>query len=158
MTRDQAQAQYIAWLAREQPLVYERVVAVAKKSLIDRKLSGLGALSGWLDTLVTAAVAVGGTLIAKKQADQAASIQKKQQAADLQLALLNVNTQRAQAGLPPVDINGNVIPSKSLPAPASLKSSQLPDSPASASAANYLPWVLGAGAAALGLIWVSRGR
>jgi hypothetical protein len=151
---DDAKKLFLAWLAREQPLVFARTVAVAKKTSLDRRLSGLGDLSGWLDTLVGAAVTVGGTLIAKKQADQAASLQKKQQASDLQLALLGVNTQRAQAGFPPVDINGNVIPSAALPMPAALNRSEL----LSASTADYLPWVIGAGAVSLGVFLVIRGR
>lgn len=156
MSADEGKVLYLAWLAREQPLVYARVVAVAKKALLDRKLSGLAGLSGWVDTLVNAAVAVGGTLLAKKQADQAANLQKKQQQADLQLQLLAVNTQRAQSGLPPVDINGNVIPQKSLPLPSTLNTSAVRATLDSGT--NLTPWLIGGGLATVALVMVTRGR
>lgn len=152
MNVETAKIQYLSWLAQAYPLLYGRVVAIAQQKDMERGLSGL---EGWLDTLVTAAVAVGGTLMAKKQADQAASLQKKQQAADLAATLLQVNTQRAQSGLPPVDANGRVIPGAQLPVPAAL-SSAIRTSAASVS--NYLPWALGAGVALIGAAVVFRGR
>lgn len=156
MSKEEARSLYIAWLARENPRVYERVVAVAQKASLNRKLAGLGALSGWLDTLVNAAVTVGGTLVAKKQADKAADLQKKQQAADLQLALLGVNTQRAQAGLPPVDINGKIIPSATLPAPAALNSPGAVVAQAAEKMSSALPWIFGGVGALLALYLVVR--
>ena len=158
MSKDRAKVLYLAWLARAQPLVYQRVVALANKSLLERRLAGLDHLNGWPDTLINAAIAVGGTLMAKKQADQAASLQKKQQAADLQLTLLQVNTQRAQAGLAPIDANGNLIPVKMLPIPATLNTSAVQSTLASGGAPNYMLWAAGAIAALAGVFLVTRGR
>lgn len=112
MNAQNAQVLFFRWLAKTHPTVY---APVARKLA----LGSLGDLAGWVDTLVTALATVGTAVIAKKQADKQISAQKAADAqarADaIKTELLNINLQRAQAGLPPVDQNGNVIPASALP-------------------------------------------
>jgi uridylate kinase len=153
MKPSEAKELYLRWLAQAQPRLFERTLAVAKSQV------RLGSLAGWVDTLVNAAVAVGGTLLAKKQADQAASLKKKQQDADLQIQLLQLNTQRAQAGLAPVDINGKVIPSASLPQVAAISNPATAIAQASQKISATLPWIFGGVATLVALyLVVRRGR
>lgn len=112
MNAQNAQVLFFRWLAQNHPRVY---APVARKLA----LGSLGDLSGWVDTLVSAIATVGTAVLAKKQSDKQLSAQKKADAqarADaIQAQLLDINLQRAQAGLPPVDANGNVIPAAALP-------------------------------------------
>lgn len=157
MTSEQAKLNYLRWLSRADPQMFAMGLSVA-----DRALGDYDTLEGWADTIVNAVVTVGGAVLAKKQADAQLAMQKKQmqldaQAADaarqdaLRVTLLQTNMQRAQAGMPPIDINGNVIPSSQLP--------QLPATaatPAMMSTSGSIPsWVWLAGAGALALAFLS---
>lgn len=111
MNAQNAQVLFFRWLAKTHPKIYAPVA----KPLA---LGGLGDLAGWVDTLVSSLATVGTAIIAKKQMDKQVSAQKSADAqarADaLKTELLSINLQRAQAGLPPVDMNGNVIPQSAL--------------------------------------------
>lgn len=111
---------FLRWVAKNHPKLF----ADTSKLIVRENL--LGELSGWGDAIVAAIGTIGGALIAKKAADSKASAESKASAAAnaaaLQSQLLQVNLQRAQAGQPPVDINGNVIAGASLPIPAPLQS------------------------------------
>lgn len=124
MTPTAAQVAYLKWLAHRHPALYRRATSNVPTDIT------LGSL-GWINFVVQAIATVGSAVIAKKQVDKQVSLQKKalqlsdaQAAADRQqagaLALLEVNTKRAQAGQPPVDINGNVINTARLPTPSAL--------------------------------------
>lgn len=157
MNAQNAQVLFFRWLAKTHPTIY---APVARRLA----LGSLGDLAGWVDTLVTALATVGTAVIAKKQADKQISAQK---AADAQARadaikseLLNINLQRAQAGLPPVDQNGNVIPQAALPA---LPTPQAAYAAANAAASrdsfsNFFSsvptwaWIAGAGVLALVLL------
>lgn len=117
---DQNQVTYLRWLSREHPALYARSMLAAR-----RDLRGLGRL-GWINFVIQAVATVGSAVVAKKQVDKQVAVQKKalalsdaQAAADREqaakFALLDTNTKRAQAGLPPVDITGNVIAPQTLP-------------------------------------------
>jgi hypothetical protein len=112
MNAQNSQVLFFRWLAVNHPTLY---APVAKKLA----LGSLGDLSGWVDTLVSAIATVGTAVIAKKQSDKQISAQKKADAQAredaLKAELLSINLQRAQAGLPPVDMNGSVIPQTALP-------------------------------------------
>lgn len=112
MNAQNSQVLFFRWLAVNHPRLYAPVAR-------HLALGALGDLEGWADTLVTAIATVGTAFLAKKQADKQLSAQK---AADAQARsdavkaqLLEINLQRAQAGLPPVDQNGNVISASALP-------------------------------------------
>lgn len=122
MNSENAKVLYLRWLSKAEPTLFARAAATANGQLSDIE-EGLG---GWVDTIVGAVVTIGGTLIQKKQIDAQTEAQKAKIASDaaaadaarkqqLQIALLQTNTQRAAQGLPPVDINGRVIPSSALP-------------------------------------------
>ena len=155
MSVDTARVNYLKWLSREHPDVYSRV-----SRSIRPQLGGLG----WIAALANAVIQAGSVVLQKKQADKQLSLAKKAQelsdaqaAADranqLKLALLDVNTKRAQAGLGPVDINGNLIPGYSLPTPSNLSTVV---TGSSAGVPNYV-WF--AGAAALGvMLWLRLKR
>lgn len=124
MTPTAAQIAYLKWLASRHPALYRRAISNVPTDIT------LGSL-GWINFVVQAIATVGSAVIAKKQVDKQVSLQKKalqlsdaQAAADrqqaAQLALLEVNTKRAQAGEPPVDINGNVVNTARLPTPSAL--------------------------------------
>lgn len=114
MNKNEARELFFRWLAVNNPALYAPVATQLKSA---QRLAGL---DGWADTLVSALTTVGTAYVAKKTADKQLSAQKKAADADrataLQAELLNVNLQRAQAGLPPVDANGRVVASASLPA------------------------------------------
>jgi len=127
MNRDEAQLRYLRWLSRADPQMYSLAMAHGNAALGDYEEG----LQGWADTIVNAAVAVGGALLAKKQSDAQVALQKKQMQADalaaeaarqdtLKLALIDINTKRAAQGQPPVDANGQIIPSNQLPILSSL--------------------------------------
>ena len=158
-TKDRAQLNFLRWLSVHDPQLYARV--------IEKNFNGnaLGAL-GWIVALANALIQVGGAVLQKKQADKEFSLQKKTlavqdaqaaaaRADQLKLALLDINQQRANKGLGPVDINGNLIPSQALPTPNALAAMT---KAAGADSANYLPWLIGGGAALVGLFLVTRGR
>lgn len=128
MNATQNQLTYLKWLAKEHPDVYRNTMAAAKR--VERK-SVLGQL-GWINLVIQAVALAGSAVMQKKQIDKQVAAQKKallsaeQQAAadrDIQakLALLDTNTKRAQAGLPPVDLNGKIIGPTTLPTPQSLR-------------------------------------
>lgn len=127
MNRDANQVAYLRWLSDAHPDLYRRAMAGANA----RKAAGLGQL-GWLNFVIQAIGIAAEGIQQKKAIDTQAKIASKQLAADaaalnadreqqLKLALLDTNTRRAQSGLPPVDINGVVIPGSALPTPAALK-------------------------------------
>lgn len=157
MNPDRARLDYLRWLSRYSPKLY----ALA----MNQPRSGLSGL-GWINLVIQAVAAVGSAIMSKKQGDKAAKLQAKAIAADqaaqeaarkdaLKVALLDINTKRAQSGLPPVDENGKVIGAAQLPpAPANLAPlyAQVPGAPvpvASSSGSSNLPIYLVLGAAAL---------
>lgn len=124
MIPTKAQIGYLKWLASRHPALYRRAVNNVPTDIT------LGSL-GWINFVVQAIATVGSAVVAKKQVDKQVSLQKKalalsdaQAAQDrdqaAKLALLEVNTKRAQAGLPPVDLSGNVINTAVLPTPSAL--------------------------------------
>lgn len=125
MREERNQVAFLRWLARDHPELYGKALRVARNAS-----AGLGRM-GWIQAVVQAVAAVGSAVVQKKQIDKQVSLQKKalelsdaQAAAEREqaakLALLEVNTKRAQAGLPPVDMTGAVIPSAALPNPSAL--------------------------------------
>ncbi len=124
MNADVAKLEYLRWLSRFDPALY-------RHGMKPRGSRGLGAL-GWINLVIQAVAAIGSAVVQKKQGDKAAKLQsqaiKADQAAQeaarkdaMKIALLDINTKRAQSGLPPVDESGKVIPSSQLPpAPAAL--------------------------------------
>lgn len=161
MTADAARVLYLRWLAKAHPADFARV-----KPTLER--SRLGEL-GWIAALVNAVVQVGGAVLQKKQADKALSLQKKTIAAEdaaakqdrdnaFKLALLDANTKRAQLGLPPVDAQGNSIPSASLPMPAALA----PFANVGKSVSQWgpwgsvTPWILGGGVLFAAFLYIRR--
>jgi len=153
---DRAQVTYLRWLAKEHPEVFRKFAAPSLKS----NLNGLG----WIAALANAVLQVGSAVLQKKQTDKAFKIQKatiavEQQQADAEraqqfkLALLDVNTKRAQAGLPPVDANGNPIASATLPTPSALA----PFASVGKTVSSWGPWVLGGGVVLTALFfWRNR--
>ena len=133
---------FFLWLSRSHPGIYAQVANELRAAR----------LGGWADTIVNAIATVGTAVMAKKQADKQISAQKKAddaaRADQLKTALLQVNLQRAQANLPPVDANGQVIPQASLPA-------VLPTQAQAYAAADRqeffaaVPWYVWAGGAAV---------
>lgn len=126
MNQDVAQINYLRWLSEAHPDVYRVAISRANAN----KAVGLGRL-GWINFVIQAVAMAGSALLQKKQIDKSVSLQKKalaltdaQATADrdqqLKLALLDVNTKRAAAGLQPVDITGKVIPGSALPMPSAL--------------------------------------
>lgn len=124
MSATRNQVAYLKWLAANHPAIYRRAVSSVPT---DVRLSGLG----WINFVVQAIATVGSAVLGKKQVDKQVALQKKalalsdaQAAADrtqaAQLALLEVNTKRAQAGLPPVDLQGKVVNTAALPTPSAL--------------------------------------
>lgn len=123
MNADRARLDFLRWLSAFDPALYRRAMAQPRSGL-----SGLG----WINLVIQAVAAVGSAVMAKKQGDKAAKLQAKAIAADqaaqeaarkdaLKVALLDINTTRARAGLPPVDADGKVIGQAQLPpAPANL--------------------------------------
>jgi hypothetical protein len=157
MTKDQAQINFLRWVAVAHPDLYARV---AQKHLTTARLGSLG----WIQ-IVNAVLQLGSAALQKKQADDQLKLQKKtlkvqdeQLAADranaLKIALLDINAKRAANGLGPVDLQGNLIQSQSLPMPSALA----PYAKAAGVASNYAPWLIGGGVALIGLFLVIRGR
>lgn len=163
MNADVARLDYLRWLSRFDPKLYREVTRPQAV-----KLGNLG----WINFVVQAVVAAGGAVMAKKQADKQAKLQKKAIAADqaaqeaarkdaMKVALLDINTKRAQAGLPPVDENGKVIGQAELPpAPSNLAPYYSQSGVAvPVAGSNNLPLYLGAGVVGLGLLYfLLRGR
>lgn len=127
MNRDANQVAYLRWLSEAHPDLYRRAIAGANAY----RDVGLGQL-GWLNFVIQAIGIAAEGLQQKKAIDNQSKLANKQLAADaaalnadrenqLKIALLNTNTERAKAGLAPVDINGVVIPGSALPTPAGLK-------------------------------------
>lgn len=157
MNGDVARLDYLRWLSKFAPEIYRKVT---KPQVVGR----LGNL-GWINFVVQAVLAAGSLVMQNKQADKAFALQKKQIAQDaaaqeaaradaLKVALLDTNTKRAAAGLPPVDINGKVIPQAQLPAaPANLASYYQQTTGVVPSGPNYLPLYIGAGVVGLGLMF-----
>ena len=137
---------FFRWLAANHPKLYAPVA----REVAD--VPAMGAL-GWVDTLINAIAQVGGAVMAKKAADKnaktaskAAESEAAARADALKTELLNINLQRAQAGLPPVDEYGRVIQSAQVPA--------LPTVAQAVQAAQGPNWYIIGGAAALGLLAV----
>lgn len=132
---DQAQINFLRWLSAYSPGFYSEVVRRATPR-------GLG----WINFVVQGVAAAGSLVMQKKQSDKAVKLQKQalaassaQAAADREqatkLALIEVNTKRAQAGLGPVDINGTLILGAQLPTVPGLSVSALVKP-------SVLPWVI----------------
>lgn len=159
MSAQENQVTYMRWLAVHHPALYNDAIRNAVASEISARQ--LGYLDedeqlGWINFVVQAVATVGSAVIGKKQIDKQVGVQKKalalsdaQASADraqaAQIKLLEVNTDRAQRNLPPVDIRGVVINPASLPLPAALR-------PYSTASATWLPGVpnyvtIGAGGA-----------
>jgi hypothetical protein len=140
---------FFRWLAKNHPVLYAPVAREVSGA------PGMGAL-GWVDSLINAIAQVGGAVMAKKAADKQSDAAKKQAANDaaaradaLKVELLNINLQRAQAGLPPVDEYGRVLQSAQVPAlPSPAHAAQVAQSYAAYASINW-PIVAGAGAAGL---------
>lgn len=153
---DRAQVTYLRWLAKEHPDTFARVAAPSLRS----NLNGLG----WIAALANAVLQVGSAVVQKKQSDKAFKLQREtikvqdaqaaaERAQSFKLALLDVNTKRAQAGLPPVDAQGNPIASDTLPMPSQLK----PFASIGQSVSKWGPWMLGGGLALAALFfWRNR--
>lgn len=129
------QVTYLRWLAHRHPELYRQAAKSARAAVAAGET--LGHYSdddeqlGWINFVIQAVTTAASAVLQKKQVDKQVDLQKKalalsdvqankdrQQAAQLQL--LDVNTKRAQAKLPPVDINGIPIAATSLPVPAGL--------------------------------------
>lgn len=161
MNPDVARLDFLRWLSRFDPKLYAKATAQPKSGL-----SGLG----WINFVVQAVAMVGGAVMQKKQAKKQEALQKKALAAEvasqeaarkdaMKVALLDINTKRAQSGLPPVDENGKVIGAAQLPpAPANLAPYyQQAGAPVPVAGANNLPLYLGIGAlGVLGLVFALR--
>lgn len=116
MKAEDSRVLFFRWLAANHPRIY---LPVAKQL---SSHAALGSLEGWGDALVSALATVATAVVAKKTADKQMDAQKKQllseqaqRDAELKATLLSINLQRAQSGLPPVDLNGNVVAASSLP-------------------------------------------
>lgn len=162
MTADQAQVTYLKWLNIAHPEIFSKVMARLSVGGIDQ----LGEL-GWINFVIQAVAMAGSAVMQKKQIDKQVALAKQQIAASdrqatadreaqTKLALLEVNTKRAQAGLPPVDITGKVIGAATLPTPNALApyvggptDTLIPGVP------NYVTYG-GAGLALVGLLWALR--
>lgn len=143
MTREKAQALYIEWLRVNHPPIY----STAREAT---RVQGLGIFAA-----IGAAIgAAGDYLLKRKQKKEAKKLLKKQQreenrqraqlAADeaARLQLLALNTQRAQAGQPPVNAAGQVLAS--------------PRAIAASASSDYLPWIVGALLLAIGIKKLKR--
>jgi hypothetical protein len=161
MTREQNQIGYLKWLAANHPRTFRDTMLRVQASM---PLAGLGQL-GWLNFVIQAIATVGSAVAQKKQVDKQVSLQKKalalsdaQASADrvqaAQIELLHVNTERAAAGLPPVDLQGKPVNTGALATPKVLapyvKSTTI--IPGVPDVATYL----GAAAAAAALLKVAR--
>jgi len=157
--KDRAQFNFLRWLSMHDPVLYARVIEKNFKG------STLGAL-GWFVALANALIQVGGAVVQKKQQDKAFDLQKKtlavqdaqlaaDRAAQLKLALLDINQKRAANGLGPVDLNGNAIPSQSLPMPAALAPYA---QGVGVDSASVTPWLIGGAVVLAGVFLVMRAR
>jgi hypothetical protein len=168
MNADLAQVNYLRWLSDEHPALYNRAIRGAQLRVSRAGLAGDEEGLGWINLVIQAVGIAAGAAVQKKQIDKSVALQKKAMAADdaqraadrdamVKLQLLEVNTKRAAAGLPPVDITGKVIPGAALPTPSALapiipiaqgggQSTLLPGVP------NYVTYGVG-GLAALGIVW-----
>lgn len=132
---------FFRWLAANHPKLYAPVAAEVSAA------PAMGEL-GWVDSLINALAQVGGAVMAKKVADKNAKTASKEAAAaradSLKSELLNINFQRAQAGLPPVDEYGRVLTSAQVPG--------LPTTAQAYQAAQGPNWLVIGGAAGLALL------
>lgn len=123
MNASGAQINYLRWLSAAHPDVYAGAIRSAQSR------QQLGEL-GFINFVVQAVAAAGSYVMKKKQekkaakmvkkAAQAEAIQMKLDEKNAQLQLLALNQQRAAQGLSPVNMQGQVIPSASLPTPSAL--------------------------------------
>lgn len=143
MNANTARVNYLRWLSQADPALYRRAIAAGRSY----EAVGLGEL-GWINLVLQAVGIAAGAVTQKKAIDKQASLAKSQLKADvaaraadreaqLKVQLLEVNTERARAGLPPVDITGKVIPGSALPVPAALASIV----PKTLQAATWIPGV-----------------
>lgn len=157
MNADVARLDYLRWLSKFSPSIYREVT---KPQAVK-----LGTL-GWINFVVQAVLAAGSLVMQNKQADKANKLAKQQikneaaanEAARkdaLKVALLDTNTKRAQAGLPPVDENGRVIPQSQLPAaPANLAPYyQQSGAAVPVAGSNNIPLYVGVGVLGLGIAY-----
>lgn len=121
---------------------------------------------GWINFVVQAVAAVGSAVLAKKQKKKAEALQKKANAAaaleaeklekETTATLLQVNTLRAQRGLPPINERGEIIGASSLPIPPALQPFYSPEQVASAPKTifgNVNPlWIAAGGILLLGIL------
>lgn len=143
MNANIARVNYLRWLSEADPALYRRAIAAGRSY----EAVGLGEL-GWINLVIQAVGLAAGAMQQKKAIDKQSSLAKSQLKADiaardadreaqLKVQLLEVNTARAKAGLPPVDITGKVIPGSALPVPAALSSIV----PQTLQAATWIPGV-----------------
>jgi len=156
VTSDSAQLLYLRWLAQRHPTVFDRAVA---------PVANLGGL-GWINFVVQAVAAVGSAVLAKKQKKKAAKIAQQTAAAEAlefekiqketTATLLQVNTLRAQRGLPPINERGEIIGGASLPIPSQLQPfyspAQVAGAPAGGMFGNINPLWIAGGVLALTLL------
>ena len=159
MNADAAQLSYLRWLSEAAPLLFQRAVA---------KVNEKGGLSdlGWIQAVVQLVTTAASVVMAKKQQDKQIDLQKKaQKLADAETlrvqnelanTLVQVNTARAQKGLPPVDQNGNVIPGSALPMPNALQNFFTPGGSPILGGINPMFLVAGAGGLLLLVLLVRK--
>lgn len=159
MKANAAQVNFLRWVAAVDPKLYHEKVSTL------RPPEGLGEL-GWINFVVQAAVAVGSAVAAKrkkkkaeKAAKKAAALQAKEDAAAAaeaqRLQLIQINAQRAQAGMMPVNSGGQLINTAILPMPPELRTYGT-SIRASAPAVNYTPFLIAGGALALVIVLRNR--
>lgn len=162
---------YLRWLAREHPSIYKAAIVGAQDTQdTARELGYIDAYDddaqglGWLNFVIQAAAMAVSAVGQKKAIDKQVSLQKKalafsdaQAQADrdqqLKLKLLDVNTERAKAGLPIIGLDGKPVVPSSLPLPAALK-------PYTTAVPTWIPGVpnlvTGGGAALLAVLLAKR--
>lgn len=167
MNRDANQLAYLRWLSEAHPDIYRQAISGAR-ARVGVGLKGLG----WINLVVQAVGIAAGAAAQKKAIDKQASLAKKSLAQDaaqmnadreaqVKLALLTTNTERAKSGLPPVDINGVVIPGSALPTPSALQPLVAATGAPSVSLIPGIPNYVTYGGGAvlgLGLLWALFGR
>lgn len=156
MNTDRAQLDYLRWLSGHAPALFERLKPRFKSSLGDL---------GWIQAIVQVVAAVGSAVMAKNQQKKQEKAQKKAQAEmnaesarvakELADTLVQVNTQRAQRGLPPVDAQGNVIASAALPMPGALANFFGPQGQVIGSSFNPM-WILAGAGALVAVVLIAR--
>lgn len=167
MSAQENQVTYLRWVAKEHPALFAQVEANAINNEIAARQLGYvddDETLGWLNFVLQAVATVGSAVMGKKQVDKQVALQKKalvlsdaQAAADreqaAQFKLLEVNTERLSRGLPPVNLQGQVVNPASLPLPASLAPYTAASGPLIPGVPNLLTY---AGGAVLGFALLKR--